>query len=386
MKTALVTNMLPPYRLAFYEELANRLDLVVVVDTLSEFNRQWKLPSRDYSFDIKVANSRSLVYKRSRPDVIYTGQRQFHFSEKTFSILREMRPDVIVTAEFGLRTLWCLLYGLLHKVPVVIASEGTLHTEGHVGFVKRTIRRFLTAWPTRAWSNGPASTELLLSYGMNRSKIDEGMTGIDTEEFSAAVVAAREGRDELRSRLGLKGRVFLYSGTFTELKGIDRLLSTAAAAMARNAHPPFSLLLLGDGNLMGKVKSWAEQHPEVPVALPGFIQHSDLPRYFAAADWAVIPTLDDNWPLATLECLVAGLPQLFSVYNGATDDLCCEDTGLRFDPLDSENFLDVFEKARNSSLDRIPNEVIGRFSERFSARAQAERGLQSLSRAVSSQE
>ena len=99
----------------------------------------------------------------------------------------------------------------------------------------------------------------------------------------------------------------------------------------------------------------------------------------------MLPTVDDNWPLATLETLVAGLPQLYSVYNGATSDLCVDGTGCAFDPLDRFDFVRALRVFASAPPERIPASLIDQFSHHYSAASQAARALQSFEKSISSQ-
>lgn len=378
MRAILVTNMLPPYRVSFYRALSKKVDFHLLLDTISEFNRSWQINDVANDLKLTVQNCRSFVYSRHRNDVGYVEKRQFQFSEKTLPLLAEMKPDVVISIEFGLKTLWSILYGLIYRVPVILMSEGTMHTEGHVGGFKRLVRRWIVSQCSRYWSNGPASTELLVSYGADPGLIDEGMTGIDTREWQQAVSEQLPIRDTIREKWGLRGRVMLFSGSLTPRKGVIPLLEALEKWREQGGGTDFTLLLLGDGHQRSEVEDWCSKNPEVRVVMPGFVQPQDLPPFFAAADWAVLPTLDDNWPLATLETLVAGLPQLFSCYNGATPDLCRSATGVSFDPLNQDDFvraLHAFEKAPSG---RIPDEIVRGISEYYSAEGQAQRAVCSL--------
>lgn len=377
IKVSIISNMLAPYRVSFYKAISRHVDFTVILDTLSEFNRSWNLPE-EVGLNIIVQNCRSFIYKRRRNDVGYMEERQFHFSERTYSKLRESSPEVIITIEYGFKTLWSLIYGQLHGVPVILASEGTLHTEGHVGWFKTLVRRVLVSQCARFWSNGPDSTALLLSYRANRQHIDEGMTGIDTAEWYHQVETWRARRDEVRQELGLVGRVFLFSGSLSPRKGITQMMAAVEMAAAELSGPPFSLLILGVGEEGEWLEGWMARNPGIRTVATGFVQQADLPRYFAAADWAILPTLDDNWPLATLETVVAGLPQLFSIYNGATADLCHPNTGFSFDPLDQANFKSALMKAIRSPLERVPDEHIRAVSDFYSAECQGQRAARSL--------
>jgi glycosyltransferase involved in cell wall biosynthesis len=385
MKVALVTNMMPPYRVGLFEAINERAKLSLVLDTLSEFNRSWQKDRGDYAFQVIIQNCYSIVYKRYRNDVGYMEKRQFQFSEKTYFLLRKLRPDVIVTIEYGLKSIWSLLYGLIHRVPVILASEGTMHTEGHVGWFKKLIRKTLVSQCARFWSNGPESSALLLSYGAAAQYIDEGMTGIDTKDWKLAVESHMPQRNSLREKWGLKGKVLLFSGSLSSRKGVLQLSNVLETWLLRNPDAVISVLLLGDGEHGETLAQWSESHPNANMVMTGFVQRHDLPAFFAAADWAVLPTLDDNWPLATLETLVAGLPQIFSIYNGATHDLCNPATGIAVDPLDQDSFLrglDYFYYANN---ERIPDAVVDQFSAYYSSESQSLRAAESFMKCLTQQ-
>jgi len=82
-------------------------------------------------------------------------------------------------------------------------------------------------------------------------------------------------------------------------------------------------------------------HPQVPMVRTGFVQPEDLPKYYAAADVLMVPSLLDRWPLVCLEALVAGLPQVTSSMVGSAPDLVVSsEIGDVIDPRDAKDFAD----------------------------------------------
>jgi glycosyltransferase involved in cell wall biosynthesis len=380
---AFVTNMLPPYRISMYNAVSKITPFTVILDTMSEFNRSWRVPEQELEFRYMLQDCFSFVYKRTRGDVNYAENRQFHFSEKTIPMLRQIRPDVVVTIEYGLKSMWCILYGLMYRVPVILVSEGTVHTEGHVGWSKRALRKLMVSQCERLWSNGPESTELLREYGADPTRIDEGMTGIDTFQWRQKVLEQIPHRIETRAMWKLKGKVLLFSGALSSRKGVKPLALAVEQWLSMNPEAEMTLLLLGDGEHRAWLEQWSIRCPRANLVMTGFVQRDELPTFFAAADWAVLPTLDDNWPLASLETSVAGLPQLFSCYNGATRDLLQDCTGVMIDPLSKESFQRGLDCFYHSGDEKVPEEVIDAFSEYYSSSQQANRAMQSFRMAKS---
>jgi len=373
--------MLPPYRVSFYNALADRCDLTVILDTVVEFDRQWAVNYSDCRFAVKVMNSHSFVLTRHHRDAAYEEKRQLHLSEKTFFVLRGIQPDVVASAEFGLRSSFSLAYARTKRIPFVLISEGTMRTEGWAGWKKTRIRRVLTRAADRIWTNGSESRELLVAYGAQTDRIDEGMTGIATRDLRDAICSMLSKRDALRSAMGLHGTVFLFAASLTPRKGLTNMLN--AFSRIAGERRDLSLILAGGGELDSTISEWKCNHSDIPLHAPGFLEPTGMLPLFAAADWGILPTLDDNWSLATLEMLAAGLPQLFSRYNGASADLCHEGvTGYAFDPTDSDDFARVLNLALTSPLVRLDSRAVDKVVEHYSPDAQAERAMASIQNAI----
>ena len=112
--------------------------------------------------------------------------------------------------------------------------------------------------------------------------------------------------------LGRDGRtaVVMFVGRFTAAKRVPLLVRAFAQARAR-ARRPASLLVWG-----GHPGEWEGEHP-VTVArrvgldgvfFAGWRGHDDLPQALAACDAVVMASVDDSYPLASLEAMAVGRP------------------------------------------------------------------------------
>jgi glycosyltransferase involved in cell wall biosynthesis len=338
MRVCLLTNILPPYRIGFYNELARLTDLHVVLDSLSTPDREWKIDPSTVQFRCTVSGNRAQAI--SRPGVGYASEkRYFNFSERTIPELRRIQPDIIIAAELGPRTIQAALYAFACKIPLVCYWEGTPHTESRIPLWKRWIRRWLAARADAFWVNGRESAAYARMLRVADDCVHPGMTGVDTSFFLNEAAAWHDRRDEQRQRLGLRGTVFVFSGSLSARKGIVAYLAAMRRLLALAPEADVSFLFIGDGEHRSAVEAFAREHPRAAVVITGFVQIAELPRLYVCGDCFVLPTLEDCWPLATLEPLVCGLPQIFSRYNGAAADLAeWPGTGVRVDPLDTESF------------------------------------------------
>lgn len=379
MRVAFLTNAPAPYRFSFYEEWAKLDELVVVYDQTSS-DRAWTVNLKERRFRFLSLNSRSVIVNLVQDDLKFSEKRNLYFSFGVFRLLCREKPETVVSAEFGIRTFLAALYSKLHKVPLYIANEGTPHTERLIRWPRKLWRKLLIKLASGFWTNGRDSSQFLIDYGVDSSRISTGMTGVDTHYFRAKVAARITARAQLRESYGLKGTAFLILGSLSGRKGILELRAAVDAYLSQHPDAELSLIFLGNGPLMEETQAWAKNLPtKVRTIFPGFVQIDGVPDYMVAADWGLMPTLEDCWPLSTLEMLLAGLPQLFSIYNGGTAELCREGkTGFAFDPVKPGDFAHALQRAITAPSVRLTEDIIQEFSEHYSPAAQASRAHESL--------
>jgi glycosyltransferase involved in cell wall biosynthesis len=111
----------------------------------------------------------------------------------------------------------------------------------------------------------------------------------------------------------------LYCGQLIERKGLDNLLD--AFVSLADEFPELELQLVGEGPLRKSLADRVPVHLKDRVELAGFQGIDQLPRFFAAADIFVLPSLHDGWGVVVNQALAAGLPIVCSNAVGAAVDL-----------------------------------------------------------------
>lgn len=143
--------------------------------------------------------------------------------------------------------------------------------------------------------------------------------GVDLERF---VPAANRG--VLKQALGFPpGKVHLLCIRNLEPRmGIENLL-VAARALIRERQIPLHLILGGSGSGRARAEALVrELELSDAVTLTGFIPEADLPHYYAAADYFVIPTRKlEGFGLVTPESLACGTPVLGTPVGGTAEIL-----------------------------------------------------------------
>jgi UDP-glucose:(heptosyl)LPS alpha-1,3-glucosyltransferase len=144
--------------------------------------------------------------------------------------------------------------------------------------------------------------EIVATYGYPAEKIHVVYNGLPP---SALEPPAPNARSDARRSLGVPDGTYLvlFAGTGFTRKG----LRWAIEAMEAAAIPDSILVVAGRGNPEGLPESGRT------IFLGGV---RDLPRYLAAADAFILPTIYDPFSNACLEALAAGLPVITTAGNG----------------------------------------------------------------------
>jgi glycosyltransferase involved in cell wall biosynthesis len=145
-----------------------------------------------------------------------------------------------------------------------------------------------------------------------------------------------------------------------------------AIAQMRN-RSKVTLLALGDGVLRPDMEAAIARHG-IKSILPGFINQSQLGRYFRAADVFVLPSVFESWGLVVNEALLFDLPCICSTGVGGAIDLIDEGrTGWTFPSGDQAQLTRLLDQAfelGNSGREAMKpaiREKIARYSPRPAA-------------------
>ena len=333
IKVALLINMISPARISLYSCLAKAFDLLVLHGGTERNRGSWhEFENALPEATVARAWGWQVPFARRQKGKAFDEQ-YLHINPGYLSQLFKFRPDVVVSSEMGVRTLFALVYGALFRRPVWVWWGGTVHTErAKIGALKRRLRLVFARWAQNWISYGQSSTQYLLTLGISRSQILEIQNTPDERYFQTDVPAKFASQPR---------PVLLYVGQFIGRKGVDLFLR-AAASLERDGLE-FSLLLVGDGRDKPAAERLAGElglrHVQFsPAQLP-----QEMLGVYSSADVLVFPTLEDPWGLVASEAMLAGLPVLCSKYAGCAEELFSAES--IFDPNDIAEFREKLRLA-----------------------------------------
>jgi glycosyltransferase involved in cell wall biosynthesis len=277
-----------------------------------EGDRSWEADWRD----LPVAVQRSFSFQktwRHPHDFAYT--TSVHIPYDTLFRLRRFRPDVVVSGEFGMRTLQAAVYKRLFdpRCRLVIWATLSSVTEVRRGTLRRFLRRWLVTVADGFLVNGRSGRAYLEQIGAPAERITPIPYVCDNAHFASAASRPPDGTRRL-----------LVVGQLIPRKGIEQLLAVAARWAGEHADRRIELHFAGEGPLEGCLSA-AGRARNLELRHLGEVDYADLPAVYGGADILVFPTLADEWGVVTNEALAAGLPVLGSVYSQAVDELIQDD-------------------------------------------------------------
>lgn len=178
---------------------------------------------------------------------------------------------------------------------------------------------------------GKANRRLYESAGVPSDRIFDVPYAVDNDRFAQAAASLRPRRTELRQGWNVDGSTFcaLFAGKLQAKKRPGDLLD--ALEIARKSHGDLRLLVAGSGELESELKQKAKER-RLPVTFAGFLNQSEMPTAYAAADALVLPSdAGETWGLVVNEAMASGLPAIVSDRVGCRENLILEgETGFSF--------------------------------------------------------
>jgi glycosyltransferase involved in cell wall biosynthesis len=171
----------------------------------------------------------------------------------------------------------------------------------------------------------------LEEYQIPTERIFMAPYAVDNDYFIDQVENQRINKKEIKASLGIPFEIpiVLCVAAMVPKKRQQDLVEAMAVI-----DKPARLVLVGHGPLMEQMREICQQRLPDTI-LTGFINQSQLPRYYAIADLFVLPSLWDEFGLVVNEAMCAGLPVIASDGVAASRDLIHPgENGYTFPPQD----------------------------------------------------
>ena len=266
-----------------------------------------------------------------RPDV---GHFFGLFNPGLWRVIRDGKFDAMYVSGYFYASAWiAIVAAKVHGVPILFTTDGhNLRTWSTQSAWKQRLKKFLVrrifALGAVVLAGSSGTVEYVKSLGVPAEKILLLRNVVDNEWWKDR--ASRVNRDEVRAawRIPKSASVVLFCAKLQPWKAPLDVLEAFAAANVPNSH----LMFAGDGPLRAELEKRAIQLGlSDRMLILGFLNQSQLPAVYRAADLLVLPSLYEPFGLVVNEAMLCGCPAAVSDRVGAKYDLVKEgQTGYIF--------------------------------------------------------
>jgi glycosyltransferase involved in cell wall biosynthesis len=307
-----------PYASPLFRHLAKdpRVEILVAYCSLQGAER-----SLDPEFGVEVQWDEPLL--DGYPWVDLSSQSKFPYVGSLFglwnfslwSVIRSGSFDaVVIYTGYMCAAFWqALLAAKSRGIPVVISSDSTVLQPRDQARWKRPIKPFILGSVYRSvgilMAASAAACQLALRLGMPQERIVVIRSGADKDAW----IARAEKSDPIATRSSWSvppdAQVVFSCGKLQPWKRPLDLLRAFAKADVAGAY----LVFAGDGALRKALEVEAHRlNVQERVRLLGFVNVSQLPAFYKAADLFVLCSDYDQCPLVVPEAMFSGIPVILS--------------------------------------------------------------------------
>lgn len=336
------SNIIAPYRVAFFNEINRQADITLHVAYLArtEPNRSWTVNESDIRYPHSVIPGLHLNLRRDKT---------LHLNVGVCGLFGEFMPNIVFlgTDMLGSCASW-QAWHLARRLGIPIIRYEARHAFAHAAenaikkliygyFIRRMDWYFVYSCLTKAY--------LIEEYGISQRKITVGYNVGDSKIFLNKVRTIRDTPECKRERASLPAVMMLFVGHLDTKKNILSVLRSCEK-IEHTLDVTLGLFIAGDGPLKDHVLALATKMKRVRVVYLGYLQSTELARYYALSDIFVMPTLMDSASIALSEALHSGLFSVASTRDGSSSNFICEGVnGFVVDPTDEKALIAAIRRA-----------------------------------------
>ena len=340
-----LVNFLAPNHIAVCEELRRRCRrLTVLCSVAMEGNRDW---TPDWKgLDVRVQKTWTLTRNVEHPGG-YHDVNYVHIPTDTFSQLRGLRPDAVVSLELGARTAMAATYQrMTRRCAMVISVNASERSEAGRGVLRRVTRKRLLRTADWVTYNGPSCQRYLRSLGADPERMSPWDYAADPDKPFRGEI---ESRNTQRCENSLR---VLTVGQLSQRKGVSGAIEHLSRWASDHSNIMLHWHLLGNGPMEASLRSF--NHPEnLRLHFHGHCDSDQIQNHYRDCDVLLFPTLTDEWGLVVDESLHSGLPVIGSIHSQAVTTLITESkNGFRYDPGDADSLSVAFESFARLDADQ----------------------------------
>ncbi len=249
---------------------------------------------------------------------------------------------------------FALFLGKIYGIKVYIRGESALCQELKGSRFKLMVKKMIF-WPLFKMYDkflfiGKQNKLFYEHYGVKEKKLISSPYSVENSRFQSQYEKNIEQKSVFKEALNIpkNKKVILFAGKFTDKKRPFDLLN---ASLKCSKKEEVFLIFMGEGELRGKMQEFIDQHQMKNVLLTGFINQSELYKYYIVSDLFVLSSgVGETWGLVTNEAMNFGLPCIVSNIPGSQDLVDHGKNGYVYECGDTDQLAHYIDKVVNNEL------------------------------------
>lgn len=296
------------------------------------------------------------------------------FNPSVITKLWKTKHKIVVVNGWSYSSNWLVfIFGKLFGKKIWMRAENPLHKEltksPKLLFIKKIILKHILfkLFIDKFLYIGSQNKAFYQFYGVNEeSRYIFTPYAVDNKQFQTEKLKFSKNINELKTELQVDSdkKIILFSGKYIEVKRPLDLLE--AFKMLNN--PDYHLIFVGEGKLRKQMEDYVKQNGLQNVLLTGFVNQSQISKYYAIANVFVMCSEMETWGLSLNEAMNFELPVVISSTCGSSFDLVKDGVnGYIFQKSDVSNLAKKIESVLSSEenkrkMGKASLEIINRYS------------------------
>ena len=378
MKPVIFLNSHPiQYFAPLYQQINTTTGIALTVWYCSDESIQGKLDKgfgKEVKWDIPLLEGYGYAFLKN-----YSWKPSIHrgfwglVNPGIISMLYKQPKSVLIIHGWAYSTnIIAIVFGKIFGHTVCLRAETPLNQEfkknRFITFIKHLYLRFLFLFIDHFLYIGKQNKLFYQALKVKENNLLFVPYSVDNNRFRNIYCSTSKDATRELLKLPLDKKIILYSGKYISKKRpLDLLKAFNELKDKTNA----LLLMAGDGECREEMEAYIKDHLLTElVILTGFINQSQMPLYYRAADIFVMCSgVGETWGLSVNEAMNFGLPVIISDDCGSADDLV--ENNLTGDIFETGNVLQLAallqkylhkSEAENSAIEKAAFNKIDQFS------------------------
>ncbi|RCW47883.1 glycosyltransferase family 4 protein [Paenibacillus prosopidis] len=343
-KIAILTNIVPPYRLPLFNGIGDRVELEVIVCTDKEKNRKWSI-TKERKFKTKKLFGLTLTLRNNLND--------YRFIYLKFSILFYLifhRPYKLIIGDASLTSFMAAICCKVLKIDYIWWNETLPYTPINQGMLGK-VRGYCIRNAVHHYVSGSLAKEFIINYGVDEGLITIVPDAVDNDKYFDLHELLQPQSNEIKSKYGINrdDNTMLYVGQFIERKNIQLMLDAYREIYEDDKCVKF--IMVGGGELKDKIFQYKVEHGLKGLIVLDFMEPEKLAELYTIANVLILVSNSEPWGMVVNEAMCFKVPVILSKYVGAGADLIDNSTGQIIYDLNVSTLIENIKKIQVMNYD-----------------------------------